>query len=245
MKTVCIVDTCSLLYLSDIELGTKTVHQWLFDEFNVLYSKAVYEEIQRNSEKMGKDAHRFRSRTKGAKNVRTLSQITTIENALFAPPFYRKVEASTCSRCKNPTIEDDLYEPDLSEKEDRGERHNCCVSLDVVLKTKHQQVIFLTDDHKAIRNYVAPVFEVFPLGTIWSSQDLILHLFTRHRKYIILESAQNAIQDTVAKAIQPLLKQPETQTYRAKQKWMKRRTDYERKIQRVDIVLRQLGGRVR
>ena len=241
MKPICVVDTCSLVYLSDIELGTKTLPRWLFDEFNVIYSKIVHEEIGDNIGKMGQDARRCSGRTKGEKNVWPLSQVKTIERVLFASPFFRKFEVGRCPRCRRPRIENTQYEPDLESTEEQGERHNCCISLDVVMSTKHQQVIFLTDDHKAIRDYVKPVFDVFPLGTIWSSQDLILHIFLRHRRQIVLESAQAAIQDTIAKAIQPLLKQPEAQVYQAKQKWMKRRVDYEQRIQRVDMVLRQLG----
>ena len=41
-KTLCIADTCSLIYLSDIELMRKPLFLWLFDEFDVVYSDFVW-----------------------------------------------------------------------------------------------------------------------------------------------------------------------------------------------------------
>ena len=53
MKPVCIVDTCSLINLSDVQLARRSLHSWLWDEFEVRYSKAVLKEIEDNKGKMG------------------------------------------------------------------------------------------------------------------------------------------------------------------------------------------------
>jgi len=118
------------------------------------------------------------------------------------------------------------------------------VALDAILSQDYQQIIFLTDDDRAVRNYVAPIFDVFPLGSIWSSHDLVLYLFMRHRKHVPQEAAKIAIQDVIAKATQALRGQPEETTHKAKSKWIDRRATYHRKVERVDRVLcRFRGGR--
>ena len=240
MKVLCIVDTCSLIYLSEIELANKSLHRWLWDEFDVTYSRAAWNEIQNQMGKMGQSERGFKR--EWSQHIWRLSTMPTCESALFAPPFFREIETRMCGQCKRPFWKSQPFEPDLDREEDRGERHNCCVALDAIL-TKHcQQIIFLTDDDRAIRDYVAPVFDVFPLGSIWSSHDLVLYLFMRHRRHIPQKAAKNAIQDVVAKATQALRGQPEERVQKAKSKWMKKHAAYQRKVERVDQVLSQFRG---
>ena len=240
MAPLCIVDTCSLIYLSEIELGKKSLHSWLWDEFAVVYSQAVWEEIQRRWKQMGQDARILRRR--GSPSVWSLPTMPTCESALFAHPFFRMVETRKCKWCKRPSLERQIFEPDLDREEDRGERHNCCVALDVILNQDYGQIIFLTDDYQAIRDYVAPVLDTFPLGSIWSSHDLVVYLFMKHRRHIPQEAAKNAIQDVVSKATQALRGQPEERVQEARSKWISKRTTYDRKVERIDQVLSRFRG---
>lgn len=41
MKPLCIVDTNSLIYLSEITIRNRSLHRWLWDEFRVAYSRTV------------------------------------------------------------------------------------------------------------------------------------------------------------------------------------------------------------
>jgi len=240
VKILCVVDTCSLIYLSEIELANKSLHHWLWDEFDVAYSQAVWDEIQNHMGKMGYSERGFKR--KWSRCTWPLSTMSTCESALFAPPFSREIETGRCRQCKRPFWKSQPFEPDLGGEKDRGERHNCCVALDAILTNRYQQIIFLTDDDRAIRDYIAPVFDVFPLGSIWSSRDLVIYLFTRHRKRIPQDAAKNAIQDVVAKAIRSLRGQPEEMINEARNKWIERRTVYQRKVEHVDQVLSRFKG---
>lgn len=239
MKPLCIVDTCSLIYLSEIELARRSLHRWLWDEFNVGYSQAVWEEIRWHAAKMGQDARIIKR--DGEEYVVRLPTITSCENALFGPPFYRSIQMGQCRQCRQPVFERRVFHPNLASEQNRGERHNCCVALDTVMTGKHRQVIFLTDDYRAVRNYVAPVFETFPLGHVWSSHDFVLYLFVRHRRRIPRDEAKVVLRDVNAKAAGSGFSGHSSS---AQQKWIQRLGDYYRKVERVDQVLSQvIGGR--
>lgn len=247
MKTLCVVDTCSLIYMSDIELGNRPLQRWLLYEFDVFYSEAVWNEILTNRDKIHEMDTALWARGRGRERIWQLPTITTVENELFDPSLHnRNLETGKCRTCNRPFYERKSYALDLMQERDQGERHNCCVALHAVMTSRYQQVLFLTDDYHAIRDYVEPVFQSYPLGNIWSSQDLILHLFMRHNKYISHESALNAIQDTIAKATQPMLTQaPTKKTDATKRKWSKRRIDYVRKLDSANQLLNRLGGLTR
>ena len=237
MRPLCIVDTCSLIYMSEIELAGKSLHQWLWAEFNVKYSKAVWEEINQNAAKMGRDAKAIKK--DGEKYVGRLSTITSCENALFGPPFYRSVRTGLCDKCRRPIFEPRSFSPNLASEQDRGERHNCCIALSAVMAGKHRQVIFLTDDVRAVRDYVAPVFETFPLGHIWSSHDFVLYLFLRHRRRISPKEAKAALRDVNAKAAGSGFS---GQSADAPQRWIRKLNVYHRKVDRIDQVISQFKG---
>ena len=104
---------------------------------------------------------------------------------------------------------------------------------------KHRQVIFLTDDVRAVRDYVAPVFETFPLGHIWSSHDFVLYLFLRHRRRISPKEAKAALRDVNAKAAGSGFS---GQSADAPQRWIRKLNVYHRKVDRIDQVISQFKG---
>ena len=237
VKPLCVVDTCSLIYLSEIELARRPLHRWLWAEFSVRYSRAVWDEIRRHMTKMGKDAKAIKRN--GENYIVNLSTAVTLERALFAPPFLRNTQVGQCKICKRPIFGYREFSPDLASEQDRGERHNCCISLDIVMRGDYRQVIFLTDDQRAITNYVAPVLETFPLGNLWLSHDFVLYLFMRHRNRIARDDAKAAIRDVNAKAAGSGFSGGST---KAQQEWTQRLKDYHGKVDRVDQVLSQFGG---
>lgn len=197
MKPLCIVDTCSLVFLHDIQMGNRPLHRWLWDEFNIAYSKHVWEEVEDNLSRMGRDQNDIKKN--GKEYIVALPQIPTYEQALFSHGHKKKVDFGNCRTCKRPIIRLQPYSPNLDDPIDRGERHNLCVSLYEVIRTDYKQVIFLTDDYKARRKYVDTVFDDFPIGGIWTSLDFILFLFLRYRDRIPLQAAENAIGDVIAR----------------------------------------------
>lgn len=233
MRPLCIADTNSLIWLSEVELADKSLPRWLWDEFNVKYSLAVWEEIRRHAEKMGRDARAVRRN--GERYVWDLPTVTTCEWALFAPPFYRTIKTGRCRECQRAFLKRQLFTPCLDTHEDRGERHNCCVALDAVLEGSHKQVIFLTDDLRAVRDYVAPVFEIFPLGQIWSSLDFVLYLFMRHRKHIPRATVEAALWDVSTAGLADHSRE-------AGERQRHRLISYFQKAKRIDQVLAQIQG---
>ncbi len=227
MKSLCIVDTCSLIYLSDIKLANRSLHQWLWSEFEVRYSSAVRDEIERHKQKINS---RDRQNRKWGKYVWKVRGISTCEQALFGKP-YERYRIDECKRCRQPVIiKLPLYTPDLSSTDDRGERQNSCVALDAVIQdNKYNQVIFLTDDRRAIRNYVKPVFRIFPLGSIWTSLDFTLYLFMRHRKRIPLDALLNVMRDINAQ-----------HTNEESSKVIQRLTDYQKRAKEIEQTLKRI-----
>ncbi len=196
MKPVCIVDTSSLINLSDVQLAHRSLHSWLWDEFEVRFSKAVLDEIRRHQRDMGRNRRRDWERY-----VYRYDTINTCERVLFSS-LTRLVEAGRCRRCNQAIWREQSFEPDLDSPQDKGERHNCCVSLNIVRDGNfRRQVIYLTDDQRAVRDYVKPVFDVFPLGTIWSSLDFVLYIFVRHRPRIVLDAVLATLRDVNAKGV--------------------------------------------
>lgn len=228
MKALCIVDTCSLINWQEVELGKRTLYSWLRDEFEVQYSRAVWDEIRQHR-------HQIESRVirrRGEDFVWEYSAISTCERALFTPFISRTVEAGICRQCGQTIWREQAFTPDLTDTRDRGERYNCCIALDIVRTGTYRQVVFLTDDRRAIQSYVTPVFETFPLGQIWTSLDFVLYLFMRHRSRIPLNEVMDVLRDVNAQAA----------TGQESPKIARRLTIYQKKAQRIDCVLAQIQG---
>jgi len=226
MKPVCIVDTCSLINLSDVQLARRSLHRWLWDEFEVRFSEAVLDEIRRHQRDMGRNRRRD-----WGKYVYKYNTINTRERMLFSS-LTRLVEAGRCHRCNQTIWQEQSFEPDLDNPQDKGERHNCCVSLHIVRNGNfRRQVIYLTDDQRAVRDYVRPVFDVFPLGTIWSSLDFVLYIFVRHRPRILLQTVLATLRDVNAKGVG---------SNNASSKLTRRLTVYQKRAEHIDRLLVQM-----
>lgn len=237
MKPLCIVDTNSLIYLREITIRNRSLHRWLWDEFRVAYSRTVWDEIGRNLAKMGQDAKAIKR--DGERYVWPLPTVVTYERALFGQPIEREVEAGRCRKCGQLILKKQSFDPDLGVEKDRGERHNCCVALDVVMGGHYRQVVFLTDDYKAVRDYAYPVFQTFPLGSIWSSYDFILYLFVRHRPRILQSEVKAALKDVTVHAAGSGFAD---HTQQAQQQWIQRLGAYYRKAEKIEQVLSQTQG---
>jgi hypothetical protein len=237
MKPLCIVDTNSLIYLSEIAVGNRSLHRWLWDEFRVTYSQTVWNEIRHHFVKLGQDAKAIKR--DGEQYVWPLPTIVTHERALFAQPFEREEEIGRCKQCRRPIFSQRPFFPNLNVEKDRGERHNCCVALDAVMGGRYRQVVFLTDDHKAVRDYASSVFQTFPLGSIWSSHDFILYLFVRHRPRILQSEVKAALKDVTAHAAGSGFAD---HTQQAQQQWIQRLGAYYRKAEKIEQVLSQSQG---
>lgn len=198
MRVKCIVDACSLIYMMDIELAGRSLLRWLWDEFDVSYSECVWGEVEYYLKRTGRPTRDVKA--DGNKYAYKPAGISACENALFGRPYNRRLQLGRCRHCGVAGEKLDVsFLPDITTTEDRGERHNCCVSLLIAL-ARPTLIVFITDDIKGRRDFARPMFETFPLGTIWTSHDLVLYLFMRHRKRILPQTAEAAIRDLVAHA---------------------------------------------
>jgi hypothetical protein len=235
MKPLCIVDTSSLIHLREITIRNRSLHRWLWDEFRVAYSRTVWDEIGRNLAKMGRDAKVIKRN--GKEYVWPLPMAATYERILFGHPIEREVEAGRCRKCGQLILRRQSFEPDLNVEEDRGERHNCCVALNAVMGGHYRQVIFLTDDYRAVRDYADPIFGAFPLGSVWSSYDFVLYLFVRHRQRFPRAEVENVLRDVTAHTARSGFAD---HTQKAQQRWMRRLTVYHQKVEKIEQVLSQI-----
>ncbi|HEX7997934.1 MAG TPA: hypothetical protein VF528_06045 [Pyrinomonadaceae bacterium] len=219
--------------MKELQLSRRTLHHWLWDEFDVKFSQVLWEEMENNLRLLNTDRRWFRRN--GGRSVYQLPAIDTWERALFSPPLYRKVETSRCRRCGQVGWTKQAFTPDLNEREDRGERHNCCIALAALASRRHKQVIFLTDDSRGIRDYADYVFNTFPLGQIWSSMDFVTYLFLRHRGRILLEEVKGVLRDINLIGVSNA--SPEETLKRTR-----RLADYYSKVDTINTVLSQCHG---
>lgn len=173
--------------MAHVELARKPLQDWLWEEFDVKYSEAVSDELKPFKAKLG--IHR-----KWEKSVWRAASLQNYEQAIFSS-HQRRVEDIYCSRCRQRTMKYEMFTPNLTETKDKGERYNCCLALHAIVEGRSSQIIFLTDDLRARRDYTTYFFDVFPIGTVWSLLDLITHLFLRYWRDIPLQSAKDALRD--------------------------------------------------
>jgi len=203
MKLTCFVDTCSLIYMRDIELAHKPLHRWLWQELNVCYSATIWGEIQNHLHDMGSDAtwlSRF-----GDKYVYPLSTptVTSVESIMFGHARPIDVPGGVCHCCNRDKTRRQNITSVLTGTRDRGERHNCCTALASVIRGKQPQVIFLTDDEAGVRDYVQSGFVTPFFGVVWSSLDFLLYLFVHHWRRIPYQQIEAALRDINARKSAP------------------------------------------
>jgi|SRR5579859_82440 len=221
-KTLCIIDTCSLVYLKDIIIAGRPLHKWLWSEFDVQFSSVILDELSSFKQKLG-------FRYNWSDHIWRSSTISNYETAIFSS-YQRKIEQGKCKHCRQIIWRDDTYEPNLADTRDRGERHNCCVVLDAILNGKYTQVIFLSDDLRALRDYAQHFFDIFPLGSTWTLFDFITYLFTKYYGTITLNDVQNALARVNF----------QTEMLLDSEKKLQRLKIYNRKVERIAQVLSQI-----
>jgi hypothetical protein len=219
---LCIIDTCSLVYLKDVTIAERPLHKWLWNEFDVQFSSVVLDELSSFKPKLG-------FRYNWDDHVWHFSTISNYENAIFSS-YPRKIEQGKCKHCGKSIWKNETFKPKLANTNDRGERHNCCIALNAILNGKYAQVIFLSDDLHALRDYAEHFFDLFPLGSIWTLFDLITYLFTKYYGTIKLNDVQKALGRVTS----------QTEVLLDSEKKVQRLEEYNRKAEQIAQVLSQI-----
>lgn len=236
-KPLCIIDTCSLIYMADVKLARKPLQKWLWEEFDVRYSEAVLNELIPFKAKLG-------IQRKWEKDVWRVPSISNDERAIFSS-HQKQVEAVYCNCCKQRAWKYKMFTPNLTENKDRGERHNCCIALRALVEDHRSHIIFLTDDLRARRDYTTYFFDVFPIGTVWSLLDFITYLFVHYWKDMPLENVKTALRDVNTQysgltALGNQVQQDAYAQYEESGKKLRRLQAYYSKVERIHQIFSQV-----
>lgn len=165
--------------MRDIMVANKNLWLWLWEEFDVKLSETICNELHDHS-----DLTDVGMENKCKKSIWSFNE----ENSKF-----KKLEMLFIER----------FNIKVYDRKNQGECHNCCVALDAILSGTYRQVIFLTDELKTTdpkrEGSLFRVFDIIPLGKIWSSLDFVLYLFARHRNRFRFQLAEGALRDINAR----------------------------------------------
>jgi hypothetical protein len=157
--------------LESVQLAGEMASRWLFRQFKVELSSTVVTELSRHV--------KLASQYSKAKREKNFSQL---EQHVFGDLIASGV----------------LSKMTLGNTADAGERHNYCMGVDDVRRGRYSQCVIITDDETALRAWLKQCPEIFPIGPVWTSVDLILHLYMTNCKQITRTLAANALKDLIA-----------------------------------------------
>jgi len=171
---ICVPDTSSLIHLRDVEIAGRNARLWLWDEFEVHIGDAIRVEAARHADLM-----RGQLKRKLLRSVMSLQPDKDRMEQGFMEPL-------------------NIY---LGPLDDLGERDNCSVALQSVIRNKACQVIFLIDELRIMRTrtgFVKSLFDCYPIGLVWNSLDFLLYLYLRHKRFLYI-LAENAVRTVNAR----------------------------------------------
>lgn len=176
------LDANALQHLSSIELNTGKerkvkANKWLWDSFNVFTCKKVKDEFMDAPDSLGENIRATKRKlTRDTKLIPSSNYVNHLEKNWLAVNFY--------------------HGP-LS-KRDEGERQLICLAIENVKTKKLPQVVIVSDDLTARRNFMEDVKDNFPFGELWTSLDLVVYLYFVKKEFNF-ENAKDAIRDIVSK----------------------------------------------
>lgn len=153
-KAVCVLDTCSIINLDDIELAGNDVLFYMRRFFDVQVCGVIREEFQRHKDKVSsREASYWNSFLSNATYYPTVLN----DDTSVVGPFYSAA-------------------PSFTGTEDAGEHGNARVALELLITRSAGHAIFVTDDENACNAFLRTMQRSFPAVHLWNSADVILHL---------------------------------------------------------------------
>lgn len=153
-KAACILDTCSIINLDNIELGRKDILYYMRRFFDVRVCQTIRKELQQHRNLV---SSREITYWMGFLNKRTYSPRTLIDDQTIIGPFY-----------SDP--------PTTFDVRNKGEHGNARVALELLLTKTIGHAVFVTDDEKACNGFLKPMQQAFPGINLWTSVDVILYV---------------------------------------------------------------------
>lgn len=150
MKTKCIVDTCSCIYLNKSTFKQKSLLKLFSDRVDISYSNEIFLELKDHEDK-GIPKFIINERLK----LRTIK---------YSINEYEK-------RMIGKTL------PSRKKGGNKGEINNFLLCVDLIHHFRRSPIIYLTDDEKAINGFISEWFKAFPSISLWTSYDVVLFLY--------------------------------------------------------------------
>lgn len=174
-KTACVLDTCSIINLDEIELAGRDVLYYMRRSFDIHVCDAILDELDRHKQRLhSKESSywpRFLSNQKKAALVLN-------DDRTALGPFYSAA-------------------PSCFGSDDAGERGNTRLALELLITRQFGQIVFVTDDDRARNAFLANVVRSFPGLHLWSSADVVLYLgsFLLKEQKTTFDSIRAALRD--------------------------------------------------
>jgi hypothetical protein len=168
-KQLCVLDAVTISNLCKVELKDKKAIQWVIADFRIVFPDYVYHKEAKNY--VGDDQEAeiiFKHLTKHISKERIDPKMKGIVTSSF----------------------------DENQKINRGELEAATLALKLSRLSLHY-IILVTDDFKA----QPPITEAFyhqQVGSVYSSYDLLLFLYTRHKNELARRDVEKAIADLTA-----------------------------------------------
>ncbi len=206
MKLNCIIDTCTCINLSNTEFKQKKVIDYLNSIASLNFSNEVYIELKdHKSKNLPKYIH-----NKARKLVTKKHSMNEYERRMVGKVL-----------------------PSRAKKGNKGEIDNFLTSIDQIHHFKKSNVIFITDDLKAINGIIGQDWlPSFPAIILWSSYDVILHLYAE--KIIPSKDiANDLVQDIINFTAPPL----ENRSDKTTSERLKIKVAYQKRIENISKLL--------
>ena len=153
-KTACILDTCSIVNLDDIELARKDILYYMRRFFDVRVCQTIRRELQQHTNLV---SSREITYWKSFLNKQAYFPTTLTDDQNVIGLFYSTPPATFGARNK-------------------GEQGNARVALELLLTRTIGHAIFVTDDEKASNAFLKSMRQSFPGINLWTSADVILYV---------------------------------------------------------------------
>lgn len=213
MRFNCVIDTSSYINLNMAEFKQKSVLKYLYDNVNVHFSNEVHLEIKDHYKK-------------------EMPSFLRRQRDLLRPKKYTMAEYE--KRIVGKSIQSRTAD---KRSKDKGEVDNFIVSIDQIINSRKNGIVYIGDDEKSARGILSGWAEAFPAINVWSSYEVILYLYSEG---VIPTSdiAVNLIQQ-LNSSFAP--KNPASLTDEKKnelsQKLIKRLSDYKNRIEKVKKII--------
>jgi hypothetical protein len=153
-KCACVIDTCSIINLDEIQLGREDVLSYIRRFFDVRVGEPLKDEFNRHRDQVSSREASYWSRFLSS---RRYVPTTLTDDEPVIGPFYT-----------SPPVFDGVR--------NAGEYANARVALELLLTRQIGHILFITDDQNAENAFLDRMQGAFPGIRLWTSADVIIYL---------------------------------------------------------------------